>query len=403
MERLAQHKQWVIKEPRLCLLAPVLRDYLPGAAYVHVWRHPLEVASSLKLRNGFPLHGSVALWELYNRHALEATRNVPRVVVAYRDLMRRPEETLNSLLEGLRLMGVPNLRAPKKDAVARLVDPVLYRHRAVETGYEQQLSPAQVELVQHMEEATPETGPDFIQLSQESRRYLVELEAAQLSFLEYVEEANVSRGLIRNKDRAIAQLEGAADRDKERVRQLEERLRRRDADIGERDKKIGKLEQRVEEEAKVNRELIRSKDGAIARLEGDVDREKEQVRQSQDTLEIERRRFEEYVEEVNVNRRLMEDRLADWTLILGSAMRQSRSWSSGLRKGPRRSGSGMRLLGSAMRQSGSWSSGLRKEPRRSGNGMRRSGCETRESREFSEPSVGKSRCRFACSGASGSE
>src|SRR5215218_8280824 len=51
--QLDAHRPWVVKEPRLCLLLPVLRPSLEAPVLIHVTREPLEVAGSLEARNQF--------------------------------------------------------------------------------------------------------------------------------------------------------------------------------------------------------------------------------------------------------------------------------------------------------------------------------------------------------------
>ena len=102
---LSTRAQWVIKEPRLCLLLPVLRDHLSEAVCIYLFRNPLEVARSLQLRNGFGLAGSLALWETYNRHALAVTGNLPRVLISYEALMLDPCQVLEDMLGRLRRHG----------------------------------------------------------------------------------------------------------------------------------------------------------------------------------------------------------------------------------------------------------------------------------------------------------
>ena len=52
---LDEHETWIVKEPRLCLLLPVLRDNITNPVCIHIFRNPLEVARSLKTRNGFSI------------------------------------------------------------------------------------------------------------------------------------------------------------------------------------------------------------------------------------------------------------------------------------------------------------------------------------------------------------
>jgi hypothetical protein len=80
-----------IKDPRICRLLPF---WLPQLAacdvaprIVFVLRHPLEVALSLKARNGFAIGRSLDLWLRYNLDAELHTRHLPRAFVRYEDLL----------------------------------------------------------------------------------------------------------------------------------------------------------------------------------------------------------------------------------------------------------------------------------------------------------------------------
>ena len=83
---------FVVKDPRICRLLPIwcsaLERFGAEPHFVLPVRNPLEVASSLKERNGYSTTKSLLLWL---RHVLEAerhTRSRPRSVVAYEDLLR---------------------------------------------------------------------------------------------------------------------------------------------------------------------------------------------------------------------------------------------------------------------------------------------------------------------------
>ncbi len=83
--------QIVIKDPRICRLLPLWQDALIRIPYrpaiVHVHRNPIEVANSLKSRNGMDLALGQMIWL---RHVLDAehySRKLPRHFVSYRQLL----------------------------------------------------------------------------------------------------------------------------------------------------------------------------------------------------------------------------------------------------------------------------------------------------------------------------
>lgn len=123
------HRPWVVKEPRLSLLFPLVRPLLELPVCIHVVREPLEVAHSLQTRNGFPVPAGLALWELYSAHAFAASAGLPRVLVHYDELTREPVETVGRLLEELIDQGAHGLRLPSEKEITAFVSPDLHRER----------------------------------------------------------------------------------------------------------------------------------------------------------------------------------------------------------------------------------------------------------------------------------
>jgi hypothetical protein len=81
----------VVKEPRISALIPYWRAAAVKAGLrvtaVHVFRRPDDVAASLARRDGLSTRRSYALWMKYNLLAERDARGLPRVFVAYEDLM----------------------------------------------------------------------------------------------------------------------------------------------------------------------------------------------------------------------------------------------------------------------------------------------------------------------------
>jgi SAM-dependent methyltransferase len=82
---------FVVKDPRICRFIPfwlsVLEEYGVEPLFVIILRNPLEVAASLKARDGFPAAKSMLLWL---RHVLSAerdTRGRKRTFVTYDSLL----------------------------------------------------------------------------------------------------------------------------------------------------------------------------------------------------------------------------------------------------------------------------------------------------------------------------
>jgi len=84
----ASRRDWVDKDPRLCITLPALQHLLLCRVPVLVaLREPLEVAASLQLRNGFAIERGLALWFLYNHH-LAAALQPSDQLFTYADLIQ---------------------------------------------------------------------------------------------------------------------------------------------------------------------------------------------------------------------------------------------------------------------------------------------------------------------------
>ncbi len=93
----------VWKDPRLCFLLPYWKRFLPKPlAAVLVWRSPLAVAISLQKRDGMHLADGIALWERYNRSALDHLVGLDTYVCNYEDILADPSKAVISIAHWLR-------------------------------------------------------------------------------------------------------------------------------------------------------------------------------------------------------------------------------------------------------------------------------------------------------------
>ena len=81
----------MVKDPRICRMTPFWARVFDRAGYaVHAIlpvRSPLEVASSLRLRDGFPTSKGLLLWLRHVLDAEGASRQLPRVVLHWPDFL----------------------------------------------------------------------------------------------------------------------------------------------------------------------------------------------------------------------------------------------------------------------------------------------------------------------------
>ncbi len=148
------HRPWVLKDPRICLLLPLWRPLLEAPICIHIYRSPLQVAQSLRTRNGFPIHFGVALWEKYTLAALENSRNLPRLFVSHHRLLAQPLETVRALYDQLLTLDVHGLRLPSEREILAFIDPGLYRERGDRSLEKEFISFSQHTLFQALETGT---------------------------------------------------------------------------------------------------------------------------------------------------------------------------------------------------------------------------------------------------------
>lgn len=83
LARFAGHEPWGWKDPRNTLTLPFWRRLLGPVHVVVCVRHPLEVALSLRARNGSTVAFGLALWTAYTEALLAATRPEERIVTHF--------------------------------------------------------------------------------------------------------------------------------------------------------------------------------------------------------------------------------------------------------------------------------------------------------------------------------
>ncbi|MGH8558951.1 MAG: sulfotransferase [Methylococcales bacterium] len=252
-----QRQSWVMKDPRLCLLFPLWKEFLKSPVCLHTYRTPIETADSLRVRNGFPIHTGIALWEKYNLDALAASSNLPRLLVHYRDLLESPVEVVRKLYNELCSLGVRSLNLPEEAEICSFVDSSLYRSRineSIQAGY---LNSQQDKLNTAFENRSILSWPTLPSLSSGALESLTLLEAndtikSRNLSLEYrVEELDelllAQKGWNRQLKERIEELDDSLLARTGQNRQLKERIEELDAVVLAQKGQNQQLEKRIEE------------------------------------------------------------------------------------------------------------------------------------------------------------
>jgi GT2 family glycosyltransferase/glycosyltransferase involved in cell wall biosynthesis len=115
IEGFASENVWGWKDPRNSLTLPFWQNLLPRLKTLIVVRNPLEVAYSMRERNGTSYSFGLRLWEIYNRRLVETARAEERLVTHYDFFFEDAETELRRIAH---FVGLPDA---KIDTAAALV------------------------------------------------------------------------------------------------------------------------------------------------------------------------------------------------------------------------------------------------------------------------------------------
>lgn len=191
VEELDVHGTWALKEPRLCFLLPLYQQFLKNPIAVFVTRHPVEVAESLRHRNGFPRSAGLALWEAYVVAALRNSASMPRVFLSYHDLIGNPPAMAAKVERSLARLGIAGLKKPDASEV---IDPFLHRERAEAANSATLMSAEQQRLWDYLRKGTAPPD-DLTVLSPAARATLMDFEVDQTIMHRQVKKLTDAAGL----------------------------------------------------------------------------------------------------------------------------------------------------------------------------------------------------------------
>jgi len=121
-----------IKDPRLCLLAPLwvdtLRDSSIRPTFVVVVRHPDEVAASLARRDGLSIAHSRMLWLQHMIECVRVAHGYPHVFVQYAELLCDWRTQLDRIQNALEI-DLPARNADSEAQIDAFIEPSLRHHR----------------------------------------------------------------------------------------------------------------------------------------------------------------------------------------------------------------------------------------------------------------------------------
>ena len=259
---------WGWKDPRNSLTLPFWQDLLPGMKTLIMVRNPLEVAYSMKERNGTSYSFGLRLWEIYNRRVLESLNERDRLVTHYDLFFENAESELRRIAQSI---GLPD--AKLHDAAALITKGRRHTHFTVENLIDARVAPEVIELYRVLiAEASPRTGrnaPAAVQQSTKSDETdllpgsvsrLNAFVPEKIAQIEHLYREVLSQAESRHKAQVeelselLSQAEG---RHKAQVEELSELLRDKCVSLAESEAQAGELRKRLRLQLKTAERLCR--------------------------------------------------------------------------------------------------------------------------------------------------
>jgi GT2 family glycosyltransferase/glycosyltransferase involved in cell wall biosynthesis len=259
VEKFHSAKIWGWKDPRNSLTAPFWQQLLPAIRTVIVVRNPLEVAHSMRQRNGSSYSFGLRLWEIYNRRVLEATKGKERLITDYDLFFQEPDSELRRITNFIGL-----LDAKTSNASALVARRKRHTHFTVDQLIDARVAPEIIELYRGLiSEASPgKAGKAFSAQASSSSYQLLPGSVSRLNTF------------VPQRIAQIEQLYGellsqAEARHKELVDELSEQLRDKSIGLAEAESRGDELKKRLRLQLKATERLCRfldEADDAAARL-----------------------------------------------------------------------------------------------------------------------------------------
>lgn len=136
IERFNSAGPWGWKDPRNSLTLPFWQNLLPAMKTLIMVRNPLEVAHSMKERNGTSYSFGLRLWEIYNQRVIETAREQDRLVTHYDLFFENPEMELRRIAH---FIGLPD--AAVENAAALVQTRRRHTHFSVEHLIDARVAP----------------------------------------------------------------------------------------------------------------------------------------------------------------------------------------------------------------------------------------------------------------------
>jgi hypothetical protein len=155
---------WYWKDPRLGILLPFWNEVWQNATYIVPVRHPVDIALSIKKRNGFPISASLLIWQYYMISILRHTEGSKNLLfLEYETCLKSPGDPCTRLCTFLdQQYGLNGDASARLDQITRAIDRSLRHHQSRQSFSEYPLAtPEQVGLYAFLKRKTRHPGLIF--------------------------------------------------------------------------------------------------------------------------------------------------------------------------------------------------------------------------------------------------
>ena len=268
IEKFESATVWGWKDPRNSLVLPFWYQLLPQLRTILVVRNPLEVAHSMRERNGTSYSFGLRLWEIYNRRALEGINGKERLIVYYDHFFQGPELELRRIAD---FIGLPNA---KTRVAAALVGPrKRHTHFTVEQLIDARVSADVIDLYRALvgeasrgkpeNACTPEVSSSANELLPGSISRLNTFVPERLAQIEHLYRELLTQAEARHESQVkelttlTMRYNNEIEKAHERIMEMNTLLHQRSVNIAEDEKYIGELTDRLRKQLHNTRRLSR--------------------------------------------------------------------------------------------------------------------------------------------------
>jgi GT2 family glycosyltransferase/glycosyltransferase involved in cell wall biosynthesis len=227
IERFNSAGLWGWKDPRNSLTLPFWQNLLPGMKTLIMVRNPLEVAYSMKERNGTSYSFGLRLWEIYNRRVIETASKANRLVTHYDLFFDEAERELRRIAY---FIGLPD--AAVENAATLVKQRRRHTHFTVEHLIDARVAPEVIDVYRALvaeASSTRERKPGIANAQQSGKSGQPDLLPGAVSRL----NAFVPERIAQIEHLFQELLAQAETRHKTQVEELNEHLARQNANIAE--------------------------------------------------------------------------------------------------------------------------------------------------------------------------